>query len=783
VSRRRRTDVLLAIALAVWGYWLASGALGDYRGAGGRPFLQQREFAPAVLLACGRGYQNVDETMVEPVRAFLAQERPALDCAELPPSLPVRPLRAFQRVSRYLELAVAAVWKVSGVEWRAVDRLNAAAYGIDLALLFVLCRFVAGPALAVLAVVAWGLSPLHLTVLVDLRDYVKAPFILGAVALVAWMIRSSHPRRAWLAAAAALLAGIGAGFRTDLLLIVVPIAVAALLAGTTRLSAGVGAAMLCAGVFTAAALPILRGYKDGAVIPHVILLGLSSPFDARLGLETPPYRVAPVYHDWYAIVLMKAWIARRAGDAAGRSLTYATPAYDEASLEYLGVLARHLPADLLLRGLSAAARSVTVMFDAPYDAAPQWLQSAARRRAIAIRGGTGRLILPLLPCAFVAAAVMVMRLERRKAIAIAALALTFPAMSVLQFHERHVFYFEVLSLLACVCLLAALGAAVLHPRTVLANARRAGPALAVLAAAAVILAIAVLGARAVQRRQLTALFAAYEAMPRHPQTWTTALRGAGQVLAVPAQTSLPGAGSFTAIDFARERCGSALFRGTVRYRHVNAVDDFSFDVWINLLSSPRERLYFPAVSAEPLGTVFEGLELPAEAAGCIAAWSIGEPPAGQPLLIAHLPQDWRGLSLRQRRGDGGGGVRDGDRYIYLNRPDRAVSAALRTAAPGDQLETLGGTAPNTYLLRSGLAQAGDDQTFVLEGTARRGGFVVGLQTHDRWTETIVVSRDGPFLVLLRPAAAGEYRVVVADGGEGGEHAIALTRAGWLPRVP
>ena len=783
MTRLTRADVLLALAVAGAGLWLGLRVLDDYRAAGGRPSFQQNAFGPAVLAACGRGYQNPDDDALPALQAFLASRREAFDCGELPGAVPTLPLRPFHRVTMYLELVVAAVWKTGPISWAAIDRVNATAFGVALALVFLLCRAFAGRTLALAAAAAWAISPLHLTMAVDLRDYVKAPFILGAVTLLAWMVRSKSPRRAWLGAAAAVVAAVGAGFRTDVLLVLVPIVVGIALAGADRLRTGLLFAAGSVLLFAVAAFPILRGYSGGGVISHVLVLGLTSPFDARLGLDTPLYRVGPVYHDAYVFSLVWDWKHRADGEAAARAMTFGSPEYDVATTAYFRTVVARLPADLLLRSLTAGRRSITVMFAPPYAAPPPWVRSTILRRAVALRAAVLPALLVLLPFALLYGWIAAAGPGWRHAAVVAVAALTFPAASALQFHERHVFYLEVIPLCAVVAALA--GAAALARRRDRRYVPSRRTAVALAAAAGVVLAgtVVLAGARYAQARQLSSLFEAYERLPATPVQWQVHALTDGQERLVP--LSAPASAitaPFHVIQFDRARCGAGLFRYVMRYRSPAAADDVSFEGRVNLLDAPRMRVYSPVVAIPRLAVVFEGLELPAGAAACIAGWAVADVPAALPKLVAELPDDWRTLPLRQRVSEGSGGIprRDGS-HLYLNAPARAVDAAVLRAGVSGVLERIGDLRPNGYLLRAAPAAAAEADTFVLEGTAEKAGFVAGLQSNGSWGDIVTVTRPGRFLVLLRPPSPGTYTVVVADAGEGGEHGIAIARAGWLPR--
>lgn len=784
MSRLTRGDVLVALAIAAAGAWLGLRILGDYRASGGIPSFQQSAFGPAVLTACGRGYQNPDDDALPALKAFLLSRRDAFDCGELPATIPTLPLRPFHRVTMYMELVVAALWKTGPISWSSVDRLNAAAFGLDLALLFLLCRAFAGRVLSAAAAAAWAVSPLHLAIAVDLRDYVKAPFILGAATLIAWMLRSTSPRRAWLGAAAAAAAGIGSGFRTDVLLVLVPVVAAVAFAGSDTARRRLLFSGAAVALFAIVSLPILRGYTGGGVISHVLLLGLTSPFDAKLGLETPMYRVGPVYHDAYVFSLVWDWTNRAEGEARAREMTFGSPQHDAATTAYFRSVVARLPADLLLRALAAARRSVTVSLSPPYDAALPWIGSPGLRRAIALRAAALPALLLILPFALLLAWIAAVRCGWRTAAAIAVLALTFPAASALQFHERHVFYLEVIPLCAFVSTVSAVWALAWRRERPVVPARRTAAAFATVALAAAVVAAGYALAAAVQARQLASLFERYERLPAAAIQWQTApLASGGRRLTPLTAPASAVSAPFHVLELDRTRCGLALFRFVLRYHSPAPADDVTFDGWVNLLDAARMRVYFPIVAMPRLGVAFDGLELPARAESCIAAWKVAEVPPQLPKFVAQLPEDWRTLPLRQKAGTDGGLVRRDGTRVYLNDVAFPVDAAVVQPKVSGVIERIGDERPNGYLLRAPASDVREGDAFVLEGRADRGGFVVGLQTGGQWGPLVNVARKGAFLVVLHPPSAGSYTVVVADDGGGGAHGITVARAGWLPRAP
>src|SRR5262249_1427671 len=148
-SRQRKTarslngsaaDMAIAATIFCLASLLGAYAVVGYRAAGGEQYFYQSEFGPAVMVACGRGFLNPDTDTIPPLAAFLSQQTDAFDCASLPASISASDPDPYQRVSRYLELTVALIWKVTGVSWSRLVVLPGILFGCVAALYYGLFR-------------------------------------------------------------------------------------------------------------------------------------------------------------------------------------------------------------------------------------------------------------------------------------------------------------------------------------------------------------------------------------------------------------------------------------------------------------------------------------------------------------------------------------------------------------------------------------------------------------------------------------------------------------------
>src|SRR4029077_20733839 len=99
----------------------------------GVPRFYQDQFAPAVMLTCGRGFVNVDLRTAPALDGFLQQRTSSFRCEDLPATIRLVTLSGFQGSSRYLMDAAALVWRVTGIDFHALDVLMAAFFGISIA--------------------------------------------------------------------------------------------------------------------------------------------------------------------------------------------------------------------------------------------------------------------------------------------------------------------------------------------------------------------------------------------------------------------------------------------------------------------------------------------------------------------------------------------------------------------------------------------------------------------------------------------------------------------------
>ena len=370
ISRSRTLLYEAALVAAIFAVSLlaSQAAMHGFRAAGAQPFFYQSNFETAVMMACGRGFVTSPQQPPELV-AFLNVTRDDFDCASLPPAMLERPLTTPANANwYYMYGAAAAVWKVTGVSWTALDLLVSLMGAVSTVMLYGLFRLVTGTAVAVGLAMVLTLSPANLTHLLSLRDYSKGPFVLAAILILGVLVTRQLRLTATIALAVAygVTVGIGYGFRGDLA-VMVPfgaIVVLLFLPGALRTSVGrnalASAALLAA--FFISAWPVISALSLGGCQYHFTLLGLTEPLRNELRVTPSLYSFGPHLLDTFADL--------KVGDYASRVLDAPVPqlctaAYDTASGQLYFDLFRTFPADFVTRAYASVLMILRVGLDIP----------------------------------------------------------------------------------------------------------------------------------------------------------------------------------------------------------------------------------------------------------------------------------------------------------------------------------------------------------------------------------------------------------------------------------
>ncbi len=636
------TDAVLAVLVfviaALWGahYWRAS------RAAGRDGDFYQEYFEPAVMSACGRGFV-VTAPSIPALADFLARRRDRFDCRDIPSNVEYR-FAAFQGTWRYLMLAVAATWKIRGIAWSTLGALSAVLFGAAVAVTYGIFRLGMGRLFALGGAFAFAVSPIHLMELPHLRDYAKAPFALACILIIGVIVaRSVRPRIALaLSALYGVVAGIGYGFRSDLLIYLPPffITVAAFTPGglTKNLRGKALSVTACLAAFIAAAWPILSvGARNGTCLWHFMLLGLTSTFTENLRVVPGPYDWGDRFADRWVYGTLAAFAERRHPELG--PVQYCSPEYDLIGREYYARIVSTFPADMMTRALA----SIDGILRQPLWRPPPLPDVAPTLyiwRDRFLRHLPGSALVWVVGALLVAAAS-----DLRVGLFLATFLLFFGGYPAIQFHPRHSFHLEFMTWWAIGFVVWQAGRrARIAARTGLpsviewAGVRRAC-ILAITVPAALV--VSLLSLRLFQERMVRRMFDAYLAAPKQTLEYVATKPGTLHPVAMPPDQIYPA--TFLEIDMRTSACGP-LPAITMRYEPRTDAE-LSRTV---VLDGARDTAGMTRVFA-PVYEFFQGLEFSDESEGCVAAVYRTADLRPFPLLMnAVLSPAWASEPLFQR---------------------------------------------------------------------------------------------------------------------------------------
>ncbi|WP_288255132.1 hypothetical protein [uncultured Hydrogenophaga sp.] len=785
--RRRCLESAVVAALFAWA--LLHGLSSMTPNWQDRTFYQY-EFGPAVMLACGHGFRPAPAQ--KEIESFLDVKRQSLDCADVPATDAGAAVNPFQGAHRYLLQTVGNLWRVWGVDWRVADHLMVGLFALTCVLAYALLRVFLPMLWSVAGVWLYATAGTHLIYLDSLRDYAKAPFVLGVLACLAWLLkrRRSLPQEltfAWLTGCAL---GLGLGFRMDLL-IFVPFVVGMLLvfypapppeAWRNRLLIS----MVVLVTAYVCAYPVLSAMAKGSNTAHVILLGLSQDFGDLLGLHSADHQFASYYNDAYQQVQIDTLAGIR---GHSHHLDFSSPLYEAWGYRLLGEYLHFFPADLWLRGVAAIVQGVGYDFNLRLPLAGASALIVAGLAIVGLCLHSGRLGLAF-------------------AVAVAFL-FAFPA---LQFNLRHFFYLSIVPIL-CMALVAR-GASVwvlsLRSRPIRRPERGAGT-WASLAAAATMLTAPFLvwlmlwpvqfGMQADMLRRVKGLSVAWASPAPGPQATGAPVQLTRELLSPALKARLDKdqrsdtgdirVGYYWVIDVDRQRpgCPTNRLHGAIKYRASSAFYDFTRT--FSYIVNGAVRIFLPVVEIKhKIGptvntTTLDALVMDGLQWDCVVRIGTAAPDASFPLLldlVVPLAADRTHLQPALPI------------WMAGERPlHHTVVASPRTSAAAEMdmlqlrgieeslvlkpTEVLGGAAVSlkpsgmrmdgvaqgryAYLVRTDAVEFRAGDVLRVSGALEQGGLAVGLVKDGAWAHQLPVSRPGEFDLFITPAP-GRYHLVIAN---------------------
>lgn len=421
-------DASIAIILALATFWFALGHLSK---TGVKDFYEIL-FAPAVNFACTGHFENLKygTASLAPLAQFLERKREHLDCKELPEDLTpyTRPWDTVQNSTLYLIGSAGLIWRAFGVSWNALASLGAALVGALALSIYGVSRLFLGRLPALFIVAMATLSPLHISMIHALRDYSKAPFIVASIFFVGVSIfERSRTRFVLYSIIAGAVAGVGLGFRSDLILVVPFYVLATTLAffggpKHTFFTLLLGFVTFLFSFGLIAGPVMVSAYGRGGILGHVALLGLTTPFSDVLEISHTFYDIGHLYLDSYISTIINAYHSMKA-QVPYQAFEFIGPDYNKVALQAYITYAFIFPADIFVRVFSSTLHVLNLEFGAP-------------TRQLSIPYAPGILLF------FLATAVLAIRGRLFLSTFFLFFVTFFAGSTSVQFNFRHAFYLE-----------------------------------------------------------------------------------------------------------------------------------------------------------------------------------------------------------------------------------------------------------------------------------------------------------------------------------------------------
>jgi tetratricopeptide (TPR) repeat protein len=359
VSRRYWLELALVLAVFAAGTGLGMARFKTDRSPEGRSSIScpTTFLAQPLMMAAGRGSFHPVIESVPGLLAFLEHTTATFDPDTLPARIPAVEDSAAE-YHRYLGWTVATIWRVFGISWRVLEPLMAIALGLCAACAYGLFRLGMNRWLSLAGTALFVSSPAVLDQVNNMRDFSKAPFLLGGLFAIGWLVtRRAPPRFLWLSVALmGVLAGVGMGFRQDAI-ILVPASLAVLLALAPRESLGAfrrraGAALLYLLAFLAAAAPMLTRMEGSAQPYHPLAQGFSMKHLDRCALVPGVCEPLANGHDNFVFATIFSY-ARRVTGNDRLYFGYSDPEDAQFTRDWVIRTALQSPADTIARGYGA----------------------------------------------------------------------------------------------------------------------------------------------------------------------------------------------------------------------------------------------------------------------------------------------------------------------------------------------------------------------------------------------------------------------------------------------
>ncbi len=625
---RRRVDVVVTALVAVTAYLVAHRSLSaSFRVAPGIEDL---------LATCtGRLGWMPDVTALYALpqwTAFVARHTEVFPCSAIA-GIRFAEIGSSWELQRYFHLALYGWFRLTGATVAAFLSFQSLSYAITCGLAYLTFRLGMRVLIAAACAAALIWSPTHLAIAAMPIEYAKAPWAIAVILLCGSIVRGGTARTPWRATALALglVAGLGIGFKTDLIALVpfailTPLLFMPVASGRWRRRA-IAVFLVVAGVVAGGGTMLYRNFfgPAGSLLPVQVIGGQDWQTES-MHASSPLYDSGVTWDDPYVDAMINSYGRRIAGTTT--HLRFYERDMQEVATRVLLDIWTTFPGDLVLRVIAAIVRVL-------------WLNG-------------------LTPLLAVAGLFVVLCRDLRQGWFVLFLTVYVGAVASLIFQRRHIFHLEVIpwwlaGVVAEACLLAAMPVRDAFCErdwrglAADARARFAAPARAALIsllACATVASLAFAAARQYQDGRVLRLVDRYQQVPRDVRPVTRTATGAGTVsLAIGGlgrdHEGPHATGDYLAVSFRCRAAGAIHVRSTYR-PPVPPSSNWNRD--FNVLCSDAGSLSTLMMPVYQQGASyrFDGLRMSEADADAVSSAATVRDDAGVTLwpdLI--IPADWR----------------------------------------------------------------------------------------------------------------------------------------------
>ena len=311
-------------------------------------------FGPAISVALGNGFSLLPDAASYALGAFEGAE---LDSVAAPPVvLAGRRPSYTQRIHIYYYYVLGGLWRLFGLSWPVMRIFLVLALGLCTVLAYTILRQFMNRGFSVLAAL-WVVQSL-LPYITHTREFLRTPFMFGAILLLVVALKRNRGSRSYLALAAlfGLTLGVGIGFRSDMLIPLPAGMLVFALAPVARvrhpLLLRFGALALVFLCFQGAGWPVLRvAGGEGDPVAMQAVNGMSQGHIGGLGLSPGSYYLK--YKKWDAMTAAVTTDYGRRVLGLPAPIPFESARYTASGNALLAEMLRLFPADFVTRAYGA----------------------------------------------------------------------------------------------------------------------------------------------------------------------------------------------------------------------------------------------------------------------------------------------------------------------------------------------------------------------------------------------------------------------------------------------